>query len=125
MKVTYTRLYADSDGESHFKDVEVELQESDFAPPAMPLNMSSFRSANECGFAIAPPGWYGDWHPTPQRQFLFYLAGQVEVGVSDGEVRTFGPGDIVLVEDVTDKGHVSQGFERDCEITELVFSDNV
>ena len=108
MKVMYTCLYADSDGESHFKDVEVELQETDFAPPAMPLNVSSFNSATECGFAAAPPGWYGDWHPTPQRQFLFYLAGEAEVGVSDGEVRTFEQGDIVLVEDTTGKGHVSR-----------------
>jgi len=108
MKVTYTCLYADADGESHFKDVEIELQEADFAPPAMPLNVLPFRSATECGFATASPGWYGDWHTTPQRQFLFYLAGQVEVVVSDGEVRTFGIGDIVLVEDVTGKGHVSR-----------------
>jgi len=104
----YTRIYADPAGESHFKDVEVEFQETDFAPPAMPLNVSSFSSATECGFITAPPGWYGDWHPAPQRQFLFYLAGQGEVGVSDGEVRTFGPGDIVLVEDTTGKGHVSR-----------------
>ncbi len=108
MKVGYTCLYADSGGESHFKDVEIEFQDTDFAPPAMPLNVSSFSSATECGFVIAPPGWHGDWHPTPKRQFLFYLAGQAEVGVSDGEVRTFGPGDIVLVEDTAGKGHVSR-----------------
>jgi len=108
MKVGYTCLYADSGGESHFKDVEIEFQETDFAPPAMPLNVSSFSLATECGFVIAPPGWHGDWHPTPKRQFLFYLAGQAEVGVSDGEVRTFGPGDIVLVEDTAGKGHVSR-----------------
>jgi len=104
----YIRIYADPAGESHFKDVEVEFQETEFAPPAMPLNVSSFSLATECGFITAPPGWYGDWHPTPQRQFLFYLAGQAEVGVSDGEVRTFGPGDILLVEDTTGKGHVSR-----------------
>ena len=28
--------------------------------------------------------------------------------VSDGEVRTFGPGDIVLQEDTTGKGHYSR-----------------
>jgi len=108
MRVTYVCLYADSGGESHFRDVEVQLRETDFAPPAPPLNVSSFSSASEYGFATAPLGWHGDWHPTPQRQFLFYIAGEVEVGVSDGEVRTFGPGDIVLVEDTTGKGHVSR-----------------
>ena len=108
MKVRYTCLYADPDGESHFKDVEVEFQETDFAPPAMPMNVSPFSSATECGFINTAPGWYGDWHPAPQRQFMFLLAGQVEVGVSDGEVRTFGPGAILLVEDTTGKGHVSR-----------------
>ena len=108
MKVKYTCLYADSSGESHFKDVEVEFQETDFAPPAVRANVSSFIPATECGFVTVLPEWYEDWHRAPQRQFLFYLAGQVEVKASDGEVRTFGPGDIVLAEDTTGKGHVSR-----------------
>ena len=108
MKVTYTRLYADSSGDSHFKDVEIECHKTDFAPPAMPLNVSAFSSAIECGFITIPPGWYGDWHPAPQRQFIFHLAGQIESRVSDGETRTFVPGDILLMEDTTGKGHVSR-----------------
>jgi hypothetical protein len=32
----YVRIYADLTGESHFKDVEVELAQVDFAPPAPP-----------------------------------------------------------------------------------------
>ena len=44
MKVSYTCLYADSDGESHFKDVEVEFQETGFAPPAMPLSVRCFQN---------------------------------------------------------------------------------
>lgn len=104
----YIRIYADPTGESHFEDVELEFQETDFAPPSMPLNVSSFSPASECGFITAPPGWYGSWHRAPQPQFLFYLAGKGEVGVSDGEVRTFEPGDIVLVEDTTGKGHISR-----------------
>ena len=108
MKVSYTCLYAGSDGESHFKDVEVEFQETDFAPPSVRANVSLFMPATECGFVTVPPGWYEDWHLAPQRQFLFYLAGQVEVRASDGEVRTFGPGDIALAEDTTGKGHVSR-----------------
>jgi len=48
-----------------------------------------------------------DWHVTPRRQYIVLLAGFVEIQASDGESRTFGPGDIVLVEDITGKGHKS------------------
>ena len=108
MKITYTCIYADSDGESHFKDVEIEFQEIDFAPPAMPLGVSSFIPAAECGFVNLSPGWYGDLHPAPQRQFVFHLAGQIETQTSDGETRTFKHGDILLMEDTTGKGHISR-----------------
>ena len=108
MKIKVVNIYTDSEGDSHFKDVVVELQETNFAPPAPPLNVSSFRPADQYGFLVAPTGWIGDWHPTPQRQLFSYLAGKVEIRVSDGEVRTLGPGDILLVEDTTGTGHQSR-----------------
>ena len=54
------------------------------------------------------PDWYGDWHPAPRRQFLVYIAGEMEAEASDGEVRRLGPGSIALVEDTTGKGHRSR-----------------
>ncbi|NOR14063.1 MAG: cupin domain-containing protein, partial [Candidatus Aminicenantes bacterium] len=62
----------------------------------------------------SPPGWFGDWHPAPRRQFIFMLIGELEVEVSDGEVRKFVPGDVMLVEDTTGQGHISHviGNER-------------
>jgi len=36
-----------------------------------------------------------------------HLEGTVEVEASDGERRRFGPGDVVLVEDVSGRGHVT------------------
>ena len=36
------------------------------------------------------------------------LAGFVEIQASDGKSKTFGPGDIVLVEGITGKGHKSR-----------------
>ena len=104
----YVRLYADSNGESHFEDVGVKFTLADFAPPAPPLNVSALTPASQFGFLSAPPGWYGDWHPAPRRQFIFYLAGEIEAEVSDGEVRRFGPGSVTLVEDTTGKGHTSR-----------------
>jgi quercetin dioxygenase-like cupin family protein len=120
MRIKYTCLYADSEGESHFKDVEVELQETNYAPPARPLNVSSINPATAYGFVSAPPGWYGDWHPAPKRQFFIYIAGEAEIEASDGEVRRIGAGDILLVEDITGKGHRS----RNVGLTE-VLSANV
>ena len=51
---------------------------------------------------------------TPRRQFVLGLVGELEVEVSDGEVRRFGPGSVILVEDTSGKGHLSRvvGTER-------------
>ncbi len=98
----YVRVYADSEGESHFSDEEMELKSVNFAPP---VNISAFTPAKHFALLHAPVGWFGDWHPTPYRQFFFILVGKVEVRVNDGEVRRFGPGSILFVEDTTGKGH--------------------
>ena len=104
----YTRLYADADGESHFEDVAVELSSVDFAPPAPPLDVSSPMPADQYVFFRAPAGWDGDWHPAPRRQLFVGIAGELEVEMSDGEVRRFGAGDLALLEDVSGKGHVTR-----------------
>jgi quercetin dioxygenase-like cupin family protein len=106
--VAYTRLYADQQGESHFADTVMPLEMVEFAPPAQPILASEFSAAQAYGFIRAAPGWVGEWHPTPTRQFLFYLSGDSELEVSDGEVRHFRAGDILLVEDTLGIGHVSR-----------------
>ena len=106
----YTRVYTDEIGESHFLDVDVEFKSIDFAPPAPPLDISDPLSATQCSFLRAPADWFGDWHPAPFRQLHFYLAGEVEAETSDGEIRRFKQGDVVLVEDITGKGHRSRNI---------------
>ncbi len=104
----YTRIYADENGESHFEDVEVKFKSIDFAPPAPPLDLSEFGPAESCSLLRGPESWYGDWHPAPYRQLHFYLSGEIKAETSDGEIRQFGPGSIILVEDTTGKGHRSR-----------------
>lgn len=108
-KISYVRLYADPQGESHFADEEMELHPRDFAPPAVPINVSGFIPARHF-VVIRGDNWFGDWHPTPYRQYFFILRGEVGVEVSDGEKRRFKPGDILLVEDASGKGHVTRFF---------------
>jgi hypothetical protein len=108
MKLSYMRLYADEEGESHFEDVEIALQESDFVPPAPPVLLSSFNAASQYAFEVVSPGWHGDWHPAPSRVLAIYLSGQGEIEASDGEIRAIGPGTILLAEDTSGKGHISR-----------------
>ena len=109
----YVRLFADADGESHFEDVEVPLATVDFAPPARPMHLSAFGPAERWAFFQIPAGWVGDWHPTPRRQVFFWLAGEVEITASDGEVRRFPAGTVLLVEDTAGKGHHSRTVAAD------------
>jgi hypothetical protein len=103
----YVRVYADDGGESHYADVEVELTAMDFAPPAPPLHLSPMTQATGVAFLRFPPAWIGDWHPTPRRQFILFLTGEVTGETSDGECRSHGPGSVVLLEDTTGRGHRS------------------
>ncbi len=47
------------------------------------------------------------WHTAPDRRFVLWLKGESEQIASDGDVRSFGPGDVGLFEDTTGKGHRS------------------
>jgi hypothetical protein len=108
MKAKYIRLYADAEGESHFEDLEAELASTEFAPPAPPLNLSPFLPANQIAFFGAPVGWSGDWHPSSVRNMFVVISGEWEIEAGDGEVRRFGPGSVLLVEDTHGKGHKSR-----------------
>ena len=48
------------------------------------------------------------WHTAPRRQWCITLSGSVEIGIGDGTVKTFGPGDVFLAEDITGQGHTAK-----------------
>jgi len=119
MRLEGIRLFADSDGESHFAPLGVELTSTDFAPPAPPLEVSEIAEVRH-GFLRAAPGWFGDWHPTPARQWMCLLSGVLEVSVSDGETRRIAPGTIILLEDTFGRGHATRVVSNDAAV--LVFA---
>lgn len=111
MKVGYTLLYSDSNGESHFADKMTETQSTNFAPPAPALNLSEYISARRFAFLVLPEGWYGGLHPAPARQFMIIISGEAESIASDGESRRFKKGDVLLLEDTSGKGHISRSVD--------------
>jgi hypothetical protein len=106
MRVTH--VWTDEAGTSHFADIDIELETTDFAPPAPPFEVSTPFPAERAMLVEFPVGWFGDWHPSPRRQLYLNLGGRLEVEVADGEVRLVGPGDVVLLEDLTGQGHVTR-----------------
>jgi quercetin dioxygenase-like cupin family protein len=71
-------------------------------------------------FNQLPVGTFVDWHPAPRRQYVIILSGQLEIGLSDGTVRRFGPGDARLVEDVAGKGHTTRVIGSEPVVTTVV-----
>lgn len=106
--MTYVRIYDDDSGESHFEDVTTPLTAANFAPPAPPIQTAPAIKTERLILATAQAGWYGEWHPSPARQFFIQLSGDLEIETSDGEKRTFGAGEIILLEDTHGKGHRSR-----------------
>jgi quercetin dioxygenase-like cupin family protein len=104
----YTRIYADASGESHFADVDIELHEAAYAPPAPPFFVSEPSPATAVAWTTIPKGWSSQWHTTPRLQWWFQLAGEVEVSTSDGKTRRFVAGSIVLLEDIKGRGHTTR-----------------
>jgi hypothetical protein len=100
-------LYCDADGESHFRDIEVEWVEATRSG-----KLSRRRSATGIIFRQVPPSYDLDWHPAPRRQYIINLDAGVQITASDGETRVIGAGEVLLVEDTTGKGHRSKAVDR-------------
>ena len=96
-------LYADAEGESHFRDIEIEWVEEGRGG-----KLSRRLPATGIIFREVPPVYDLDWHPAPRRQYIINLDAGVELTASDGERRIIAAGEVILVEDVRGKGHLSK-----------------
>lgn len=101
----YHCLYEDGEGESHWREVAVGLEEREFAPPAKAIEISHSLPACATLFLRLRAGWNEPAHPTPIRQMLVCLRGAVRVTASDGTARDIGPGGVWMMEDRTGRGH--------------------
>ena len=105
-------LYTDANGQSHFRDIEVEWVEETRSG-----KLSKRLPATGIIFREVPPTYDLDWHPAPRRQYIINLDAGVEITASDGESRKIGAGEVLLVEDTSGKGHLSKALDgriRNC-----------
>jgi hypothetical protein len=104
--ISYTRLFVDATGESHFARVEAELAAETDSPE---LRALAIGPAVECRVVGASPFWEGSQpHTSPRRQIFCTLRGEYEVTASDGTTQRFPPGRLLLLEDISGKGHTTR-----------------
>ena len=103
----YLRIYSEKNGYSRFAETELTISEPDYQPPTPTLFVSHTYDASGLQFVRLPGGWTGEALHPPARQFVIGVYGHLEVTASDGEKRSIGPGDCLLMEDIDGKGHRS------------------
>ena len=107
-----TRIYSDERGGSHFAEIEVPTQSVTMFAGLPPFLLNRFvPPAPVKLFAVPAELEAAEQHNTPVRQLAVSLNGTVEYETSDGEVRRLAPGEILLVEDTSGKGHITRFAE--------------
>jgi len=96
------RMYTGDDGQSHFEDMELPFDAIQEA------QRTDIHAALGIQFVYQPPGFVIDMHPAPRRQYVITLQGLAEIVMGDGTTLRFGPGDVLLAEDLTGQGHITR-----------------
>lgn len=108
-RVTYLRIYADENGETHMEEIGVSLLPREIFRGNLPLCLSDTLAASGCSFCRVPAGMREvGWHNPPRRKLVIWLTGEVEFETSDGDVRRVAAGSVIVSEDTTGKGHISR-----------------
>lgn len=102
----YTRVVVTADGGSAFEDAELIITERHIADGAPPMFTGGMSAGGGATF-VHSAGFDSEAHAAPRTQWVVMVRGVIEVEVSDGSRRRFGPGDLVHVSDTTGRGHVT------------------
>ena len=95
------RIYTGHDGQTHFEDLPQPTEE---------IHNVALQAGANLIFRRFAADYSSDWHTAPRRQYIFILEGQMEIGIGDGTTRRFGPGDVVLADDLTGQGHTTRSL---------------
>lgn len=106
MKVT--RFHATPDGGSRFQELEIPINQPRQDNFGFTLHQSNAWPSPGIRFVELPENLDQGWHHAPASQIVVVLAGEMEVGTSDGEKRRCAAGQAFIADDLTGKGHVTK-----------------
>lgn len=95
--LTVMKLYTAADGLAYFEKVDVPLDQR--------IKLGGMRASRSKPTAADAQLTF---HNAPRRQYIITLTGKCEVTASGGQKMTFDKDHILLVEDVTGKGHTTR-----------------
>jgi quercetin dioxygenase-like cupin family protein len=98
------RVYTGKDNESHLEIID----QADLDYVERDGTRTAVRTVTGVQFALRTKGEFTDFHNAPRRQYVFYLTASVELGLGDGSTHVMKPGDVLLAEDTTGRGHTSR-----------------
>lgn len=101
-----TEVYADEEGQSHFREVEIPLTDAGEIG-----RLSKAQPATALIFRETAGDYDYDWHCAPRRQYIALLDGEIEIEVSSGAVRRFRGGEVLLVSDTSGVGHRTRSVD--------------
>ena len=107
----YVRLYTDEHGDSCFEDVRLagEPQSVGYESTLRAILSDPIPAQQVYLRDVVVEASPTEPHNAPRRQFIVQISGWSEVETSTGEVRRFGPGGFMLLEDTDGKGHITRG----------------
>lgn len=98
------RVYTGYDGESHLDITD----EANLTYVERDGTRTAVQDVSGTQFAMRKEGSFSDFHNAPRRQYMIYLTATVEIGLGDGTTHLMYPGDVLLAEDTTGRGHSSR-----------------
>ena len=100
----FVHVYTGPDGKSVIEEKEFEMTEFLDTEGAHGLS-SPVEQTPGISFRMVKAGYFLDFHTAPRRQYSISLTGTVEIGLPDGTLKRYGPGAVLLAEDMTGTGH--------------------
>jgi len=97
LKPKLHHIFATADGESHHEIVEISNSTGEIPVTGMTARAYARNESNTA-----------ELHTAPRKQFAINMTGSLEVEISGGSRHGIGQGDLVYLEDITGKGHITR-----------------
>lgn len=114
----FVNIYTDEHGHSCFGEVDL--------PQYGTAQRISSKNQNVLYWqmSVSQPGHFIDFKPSTDLKFLAVFSGQMNITVSNGEVRHFARGDMVTTWDVTGQGHMTHFVgDEPCKVLHIAIPD--